>query len=76
MAQLVALLVKILVKMAVLNNAEVVVWICAQIHVMAVIGVNVGGIANQDVVLAVKQIVVILVQKDAQEPVLMVVKMI
>ena len=36
----------------------------------------VEGIAKQDVVLAVKQIVAILVQRGAQEPVLMVVKMI
>ena len=53
MAQLVALLVKILVKMAVRNNVEVVVWICAQIHALAVIGVSVEEIAQQDVVLTV-----------------------
>ena len=38
--------------------------------------VLVEEIAQQDVVLTVKQIVAILVQRGAQEPVLMVVKMI
>ncbi|MCI7559380.1 MAG: hypothetical protein MSS76_04610 [Clostridium sp.] len=76
MAQTVGLLAEVSAQMVVRKNVKIVVWTSVQIHVIIVPIALVEEIAQQDVVLAVKQIVAILVQRDAQEPVLMVVKMI
>ena len=75
-AQLVRLLAEVSAQMVVRGNVKIVVLASVQIHVILIPIVLVEGIAKQDVVLAVKQIVAILVQRDAQKPVLMVVKMI
>ena len=75
-AQLVRLLAEVSAQMVVRGNVKSVVLASVQIHVILIPIVLVEGIAKQDVVLAVKQIVAILVQRDAQKPVLMVVKMI
>ena len=75
-AQLVRLLVEVSAQMVVRDNVKIVVLASVQIHVIILLIALVEEIAQQDVVLTVKQIVAILVQRGAQEPVLMVVKMI